>query len=206
MKYCYKCQGIKCVSLFSKNKCQKDGLSTMCKECSKEYMSLYYKKNKVSVLKTQSNYYKNNKESIDKKNKIYTIKNIESIRSTRNNTLKEKRKNDPLFKLSSNIRTLIRISFNGNGFKKGSKTNTILGCSFDEFKLHIENQFEDWMTWDNYGNINGNISKSINISWDFDHIIPLSRANNYDELIKLNHYSNIQPLCSYTNRYIKSNN
>lgn len=24
------------------------------------------------------------------------------------------------------------------------------------------------------------------------------------EMIKLNHYSNLQPLCSYTNRYIKS--
>jgi len=45
-----------------------------------------------------------------------------------------------------------------------------------------------------------------NYGWDLDHIIPTSSVNTEDELIKLNHFSNIQPLCSYINRYIKKNN
>jgi hypothetical protein len=36
-----------------------------------------------------------------------------------------------------------------------------------------------------------------------DHIIPISTANTEDEVIKLNHFTNLKPLCSYTNRYIK---
>ena len=38
---------------------------------------------------------------------------------------------------------------------------------------------------------------------DIDHIIPISTAKTEEEIIKLNHYSNLQPLCSYTNRVIK---
>jgi hypothetical protein len=45
-----------------------------------------------------------------------------------------------------------------------------------------------------------------NKSWDIDHIIPLSSAINEYDILKLNHYSNLQPLCSYINRYIKKDN
>ena len=36
-----------------------------------------------------------------------------------------------------------------------------------------------------------------------DHIIPLSSDKTEEELVRLNHYTNLQPLCSYVNRYIK---
>ena len=88
------------------------------------------------------------------------------------------------------------------GYIKKSKTNEILGCSFEEFQFHLENKFENWMNWDNRGLYNGDF----NYGWDIDHIIPLSSAKTEDEIIKLNHYSNLQPLCSYTNRYIKKDN
>ena len=58
------------------------------------------------------------------------------------------------------------------------------------------------MTWDNYGLYNG----ELNCGWDIDHIIPLSSVNTEDDIIKLNHYTNLQPLCSYTNRVIKKDN
>lgn len=51
-----------------------------------------------------------------------------------------------------------------------------------------------------------NISKyngELNYGWDIDHIIPISSATSQQEILKLNHYTNLQPLCSYTNRYIK---
>lgn len=35
---------------------------------------------------------------------------------------------------------------------------------------------------------------------------PISSAKTEEEAIKLCHYTNFQPLCSYTNRYIKSDN
>jgi hypothetical protein len=57
------------------------------------------------------------------------------------------------------------------------------------------------MTWDNYGKYNG----ELNYGWEIDHIIPIASATTIDEVLKLNHYTNLQPLCSYTNRYIKRN-
>jgi hypothetical protein len=58
------------------------------------------------------------------------------------------------------------------------------------------------MTWENRGLYNG----ELNYGWDIDHIIPLSSAKTEEEVKKLNHHTNLQPLCSKTNRDIKRNN
>ena len=55
------------------------------------------------------------------------------------------------------------------------------------------------MSWNNRGRYNG----EFNYGWDIDHIIPISSAKNEDDIIKLNHYTNLQPLCSKFNRDIK---
>jgi hypothetical protein len=92
-----------------------------------------------------------------------------------------------------------RLSFVNKGLRKNSKTSQILGCSFEEFKLYLESKFETWMSWENYGKYNG----ELNYGWDIDHIIPLSSVSNEEEILELNHFTNLQPLCSYTNRNIK---
>lgn len=56
------------------------------------------------------------------------------------------------------------------------------------------------MNWNNRGLYNG----KLNYGWDIDHIVPISTAKTEEELLKLNHYSNLQPLCSYTNRILKN--
>ena len=86
--------------------------------------------------------------------------------------------------------------------QKKSRSYEILGCSFEDFKKHIESQWEDWMNWDNYGLYNGEEC----YGWDFDHIIPLSSCECEEDVYKLNHYSNLQPLCSYINRDVKKDN
>jgi hypothetical protein len=58
------------------------------------------------------------------------------------------------------------------------------------------------MTWENKGLYNG----ELNYGWDVDHIIPLSSVETEEEIIKLNHYTNLQPLCSKVNRDIKKDN
>ena len=55
------------------------------------------------------------------------------------------------------------------------------------------------MSWENYGKYNG----EIDFGWDIDHIIPLSSAKTEEDIIKLNHYTNLQPLCSFINRTVK---
>lgn len=65
-----------------------------------------------------------------------------------------------------------------------------------------DSKFEPWMTWGNRGLYNG----ELNYGWDIDHIIPVSSAETEEGVIKLNHYTNLQPLCSKVNRDIKKDN
>jgi len=79
------------------------------------------------------------------------------------------------------------MSIRNKGYTKKSKTYEILGCTFEEFKLHIESQFTNKMSWDNRS------------EWHLDHIIPISSAKTEEEVIKLNHYTNFQPLWAIDN-------
>ena len=104
---------------------------------------------------------------------------------------KKRKSSDPLYKFIESIRNGILNSFKKHGYTKNSKTYEILGCSVEEFKLHIESQFEDWMTWDNRG-----LATDYKTKWVIDHIIPLDTAKTVDDIIRLNHYTNLRPLCS----------
>lgn len=165
-----------------------------------EYQKIYREKNKEKQKTLNDKHYQENKEKIKKQAQAYRNSNKSKI----NEHTKSRRKIDPLFKLSGDIRSLIGDSLRKNGFKKKSRTYEILGCSFEEFKLHLESKFEPWMNWNNRGNWNGT-PKEKDVAWDIDHIIPPSSAATEKEITQLNHYTNLQPLCSYTNRWIKIN-
>lgn len=165
----------------------------------------YAKLDKEKKKSYDKKYAKENKEKLNKNKKDWSKNNPEKHKKAKYDYVKKKMKTDVFYKLKENIKTTITSSFRNCGYTKKSKTHEILGCSFEEFKLYIESKFEPWMTWDNRGNWNG-IPKEINTSWDIDHIIPLLTAKTEDDVIRLNHYTNLQPLCSYTNRWIKAGN
>jgi hypothetical protein len=104
-----------------------------------------------------------------------------------NEWIKQKRKNDDIFRFTNNTRTLIYNALRNQGYSKKSKTHEILGCDFDLFKIHIENQFKSGMNWANYG------------KWHLDHIYPISKATSYEMALTLNHYTNFQPLWASEN-------
>ena len=103
-------------------------------------------------------------------------------------------------KLRVNISVTICNLLRERGGYKPDKSEIILGCTWDEFKQHIESQFKPWMTWDNYG---CKAPSGPDMTWDIDHIIPVSTATTLEDIIRLNHYTNLQPLCSFQNRFIK---
>lgn len=154
--------------------------------------------NKEYITLSKKEYYLNNKEKIDSYQLNYRIENKEKS----NEYYKNRKLNNPLYKLTCNIRTVICGCFKRNSHKKKSKTQEILGCSFDDLKAHLESKFEPWMNWSNHGLYNG----ELNYGWDIDHIVSIHLAKNQEEVIRLNHYTNLQPLCSYINRYIKGKN
>jgi hypothetical protein len=231
MKKCSKCKIEKEFSEFYKNKYNKDGYQFLCKSCksisdkvylensnynidyylkNKEELSekqkIYYVENKKDILEYQIKYNSENKNKILERKKEYYQDNKDKSkkyrlenREKRNLSIKKRKESDSLFKLKENIRTSIYVSFSRNGYTKKSRTHEILGCSFEDFKNHLESKFESWMTWNNYGLYNG----ELDFGWDIDHITPTSSAITEEELIRLNHYTNLQPLCSKVNRDIK---
>lgn len=166
----------------------------------KEYYKNWISQNKSKMKEYHRNYYENNKELLSSKNREYYENNKEliSIRNREYNKgiykekIKDRRDRDYLFKLKCNLRNLIKNSLVRQGYTKKSKTYEILKISYDEFILYIESKFQNGMSWDNYG------------KWHLDHIIPLSIAESEIELLKLNHYTNFQPLWAADN--IKKSN
>lgn len=97
----------------------------------------------------------------------------------------KKRRSPPLEKLRTRIYNILWRAITSKT-KDITQAEHILGCSIQEFKLHIEKQFKSGMTWENYGHGHD--------KWSFDHIIPTSSAKSKEELYILFHYSNVQPL------------
>jgi len=167
----------------------------------KEKDKKYYEFNKELIGEYKSKYREINKESIAIYQLEYRKNNRETARLYHSQYQKNRNAIDSVFKLSNNIRSLIKISIKNSGYIKNSKSFDILGCSIEEFKKYLESNFEPWMNWDNHGKYNG----ELNYGWDIDHIIPISSIKEEGEVYKLNHYTNLQPLCSKINRDIKRN-
>lgn len=194
--------------VLEKDRLYRDSLSDYDKLKRSEYNKKWQEDNKESQSIKKKKYYQENRDTFLLKSKIYQKENKEDIKKYResykeyrNLKRKERLKNDTIFLIEKIIRNSIYNAFKSSGYSKKSRTHEIIGCSFDELKLYIESKFQDWMTWENRGLYNG----ELNYGWDIDHIIPLSSAETEEDIIRLNHYTNLQPLCSYTNRYIKRN-
>lgn len=93
------------------------------------------------------------------------------------------------YRLAGNLRTRFTAALKANS-KAGSAVRD-LGCSVDEFKLYIENQFDDGVTWDNYGKI-----------WELDHIQPLRDFDLTDrsQVLEACNWLNLRPMLIEENR------
>lgn len=176
MKYCYTCQRTLDKSCFSKMKISKDGLNTACKECRSKIVH---------------DYYTNNVEDITEKKIIYRKNNWDYILKRQGKYMKNRRQQDDMYRLVTNIRNRVKKYMRAKGMmSRISKSNyDMIGCTPQELREHIESKFIDGMSWDNYGFT----------GWHLDHIIPLASANTKEEIIKLNHYTNLQPLWAIDN-------
>jgi hypothetical protein len=83
-------------------------------------------------------------------------------------------------------------------FKSGSAVRD-LGCTSKQLKDWLERQFEEGMTWGNYGNKSD--------QWSIDHEYPLSEVDltKRELLLPVIHYTNLQPMWHKDN-ISKSNN
>lgn len=155
------------------SKQNKDGLHSYCKECSR--------------LKSKEWSIRKNKEwgiNINKnKHKKQTQAEIREKQRKRKNHRIIK---DPNFRLISNLRSRTCKLLKNT---KSKKTEELLGCSIENFWIHLEKQFTEGMTRENHGKF----------GWHIDHIIPLSSAKTQQEIEKLFHYTNCQPMWAKDN-------
>lgn len=199
-KVCGNCKIEKKFEEFSNSASGRFNLRSYCKICHRLKVKEYQELNKEKVLEYQKEYYELNKEKVLEKNKKYYELNKEKIKKYYElnkekileygrNYKNQRRQTDSLFKFRVGIRNLINGTFKRgkNKYNKNAKTEEILGCTIDEFRLYIQSKFTDGMTFENHG------------EWHLDHIKPISLATTEEEIIELNHYTNFQPLWAKDN-------
>lgn len=219
-KRCFCCKEIKKHSEFYNTKMRsgKRGKDSYCKICRandrKEYFKEYLIKNKEELnlkskkyrennsekrSETCKNYRNKNKEKIKINNKIYLEKNKIKIKERskiyyQNNKkeIMEKQKSklsdNPKLRIIKNYRKRTwEVLINGC---KSATTIELIGCTPEEFHIHIENQFQEGMTWENYG------------EWHVDHIRPIfsfSDLTDPQQQRECFNYKNCRPLWAKEN-------
>jgi hypothetical protein len=162
----------------------------ICKPCLKEHSSKWRATRKEELKDYRKKYRKDNIDTLTEYDRERYKKNKDKVKKYVTEYQFERRKLDPIFKLSMDTRNLINQSFKRTlkgKYKKSKKTEEILGCTLLEFINHLESLFKKGMSIGNHG------------EWHIDHIIPISSAKNIKEVYKLNHYTNLQPLWASEN-------
>lgn len=202
-KKCCKCNEIKDISNFNKRAKEKDGYNSICRECikilRKKWDTKYSQTEKFKL--TQKKYrdsdkgklitikwYENNKEralEIQKKYR-HTEKGREKERRYYNSDKGQNcyRKHYKKYSISKNMAGGIRRSLKND--KQGKHWEDLVEYTLNELKEHLKSQFQEGMSWDNYG------------EWHIDHIKPLNSFDPDTPPSIVNALDNLQPLWATT--------
>lgn len=208
-KVCSKCKVEKDVCEFGNSKVSKDGLLYCCKECNNLRGKKYTKENYEKVLDAQKRWRRENPEWVYNRYKKYRLENPEKVLERNRNwhennpekrkiyrenykprkieRRRERRETDNVYNLVNRLRCRLRKYLITHNITKKNRTFDVVGCTPEFLKEYLEKQFRDGMNWENRG------------EWHIDHIIPLSSATSEEELYKLCHYTNLQPLWAEEN-------
>jgi hypothetical protein len=205
-KKCNGCEEIKSYNEFYKKGTHKGRVrySNHCKVCHKTEEKKKYQANQTMKWRTNHpekaresdrNYRRNHPEKVravhkkwcevnkDKRRESDRKRNLTDNRKDwSRNRHKERMMTDTVYAASQKVRGCILSSTTRRGYTKNCKTFKILGIDYNGFVNHIESLFIEGMTWENRS------------EWHIDHIVPISFAKTEEEVIKLNHYSNLRPL------------
>jgi hypothetical protein len=174
-KICPSCKTAKTITSFYRCKRYKDGLQIYCIEClntkKRDTTKIWKKKNRDHI-----NAYNKKPEVLEK-------------RRIRTREYARKRRKNPSVRALESLRSRVNVAL--KQAIKSEKTMTLVGCSMDEFRKHLESLFQPGMTWENYGKK----------GWHIDHIKPCASFNLMDpeQQKACFHWSNCQPLWARDN-------
>ena len=157
-----------------------------CRPCKNEIDLKSYHKNQEKRRSYQKEYFSEHPTKLEKARE-QTKEWFKENKGYMNTWMKNKRDNEPPFKLNHNLGVLLNQSL--KGVHKSSSLLDYIGCNLDELLLHLEKQFIKGMNWSNYG------------EWHVDHIKPVSsfNFNNPNEIYECWNYNNLQPLWAIDN-------
>ena len=97
---------------------------------------------------------------------------------------REKRRSDPRHRLRVNLSRRINLALRDQYTDKCQSLIDLIGCSVSILRKHIERQFTERMSWNNYG------------QWHVDHIVPCANFDLTDPVQQKMcfNYMNLQPL------------
>ena len=164
MVKCIECKQTKKKSEFYKDSRCTNRLSRRCKKCTSKYNTIWSKNHNYKYSKL---YYLNHKKEAKEYHKIYYKNHRKEHRQ-----YKAKARCIPKNKISRAIAENIRHCLKGR--KCSRRWESIVSFTLQELKQHLESQFQEGMTWDNYGYY----------GWHIDHIIPISffQYNSSDDV------------------------
>jgi len=199
-KRCSSCKEVKPTTheYFRKLGKSKDGFRYQCVQCRNKYYrdnenkireksKTYYEDNTVKALETCRLYREGKGGKVKDYNQNYYEHNLVGIKENVKNYRRERARNDIGFRLLARYRTRVYRAI--KGVDKSKTTRELIGCSIDKLKSHLEKQFKDGMTFENYG------------EWHVDHIRPCASFdfNNESEQLECFNYTNLQPLWAEEN-------
>lgn len=153
-----------------------------------QYLKQWRQKNKDKVSLYNKDWRSKNKSRTSANAKEWRKRNQEKCREYRNAYQKKKLISNPLFAVQRRLSRRISLAFSSKGYTKRSKMQHIIGCDWQHLMNHIQSLFTNGMSWDNRN------------MWHIDHIVPLSSAKSEEEIIRLNHFTNLQPLWASDNQ------
>lgn len=191
-RICLGCAEFKCWGNFTKAAKGHNGRASRCRDCAKAY----YQRNRAVIAERTAKRYKAKKSSIIayvrkhyQENRAEILEKQKAYRATPKAKENDKRfRNRPERRMSNAIRCGIRKALKGG--RKSEPTWKMLGYSLQDFVEHIERQFVDGMSWDNYG------------QWHIDHIVPVTSFSHLppNECVKRAwHLPNLRPLWALEN-------
>jgi hypothetical protein len=146
----------------------------------------HYLKNREKRLQYFSDWQKDNRDRLNDYHQKWREKNIDKHREYKRKYEKHRKDTDPLYKLISNFRTAIYQVLKESNVEKNGHYFDILGYTPEELINHLEKQFTEGMTWDNYG------------EFHVDHKLPISSFNikeiGDEEFMRCWCLDNLQPM------------
>jgi hypothetical protein len=182
---------------YRENRKQDEEVKERKRIADREWRANNAEKVKEQAKRNYTTYYAKHKDTEEYKERRKKNRSKPEIKEKRNKTQNDKRNTDIIVSLRDNISRRINKALKNVNSVKSDKTVEYLGCSMVDFVKHIEKQFKEGMTWDNYGRR----SVGNNKHWEVDHIIPINYEKpSFEDVKERLVYTNCQPMWAEENR------